>query len=430
MTRNDRSVLDRRRIATFAKHMVCPPALGESPTEVVNKRSNRQQGAADFERYPYRHDSLNYVPVPMDTDDEMLRQVSEAIIRTVPQDKKPLLLLSDGKDSMTLALAFQTLGVACDTLTFLRDEDDALRAYVDKVATSLGHTPHFVSATQILSAYDESELLEAAKRMANPVLDQGFLYFLFGLRVHFRETGADPSSYCVVDGLGNDEYLGYIPSPKQYKSLRLSRMSLWRLVPSSQPRLRWYFRSPAESHGDLSALAAFFPIARSHRLNDYFRELPNVGNPFAVVDFRAFARGSFHDHQCMIQKTVVAAEYLGASVAFPWVDKALACFCFNLPVSQKFDFSNLTNKLCLRRILSERIEWNQTKRGIDMFFDLDWRSLLQNSIVPASVRSRIQRTYGLPVSVRRRAALEALNYFAYCLSHGMSTEEATTLLTT
>ena len=232
-----------------------------------------------------------------------------------------------------------------------------------------------------------------------------------------------PLDFVIVDGLGNDEYFGYLPSKNQLRSFSLSRLGLTRLIPRFLPALRWYIRSPSEAHGDLSALAAFFPFGQSFDLNKYFSKVPKSLEKMTFVDFRAFSRGSFHDHQCMMGKTIATAKCLGSKVIFPWTENSLAEYCFNLPVSAKFDFKNLKNKLLLRELLEKRIDWKQEKRGVDLYFDLDMKSFKKNILkefIPQHIVDRIDKSILTPDSVKQRAYLELHNFYGYGLAHGLS----------
>lgn len=409
-------------IATYAKNMICPYN--------INAGDIADKGLKDFYSYSYRMKSDNYRGSSSSSCEDMLNAVSNALLR-VESTKEPLLLLSDGKDSMSLAIAYSNIGVSVKTLTFLRREDKELEAYISDVAKELGHQPYFVNVDDIINNYDEDVFLSACSHMPNPVLDQGFLFFLFGLRKFFSDNELNANNFNIIDGLGNDETLGYLPSKNQLTSFTISKLNLWKLVPNALSGLRWFIRSPSESNGDLSALSCFFSLSSAYDLNKYFSKIKLDNKPLSYLDFRAFSRGSFHDHQCMMGKTITAARYLGSDVTFPWVDKDLASYSFNLPLESKFDFEKLENKSILRTLLSRKLSWEQSKRGIDLYFDLNeekFISLIAAKTIPNNVIRKISKNKTLPAYVKKRAFLELLNFYGYCLSHGYSKEDAEILL--
>ncbi len=151
--------------------------------------------------------------------------------------------------------------------------------------------------------------------MDNIVLDQGYLLWLYGLKLFFETNNLDPSEYEVIDGSGNDEYLGYLMSILLWRSFKLSMSGIWKILPKSLKSFKWYIRSPAESHGDLSTLACFFDISQAYDLNEYFSKIPKSIKREEYLDFRAFSRGSFHEHQCMMGKQK-HQQILGQHISF------------------------------------------------------------------------------------------------------------------
>ncbi|WP_313507034.1 hypothetical protein [Stutzerimonas nitrititolerans] len=414
-------------VATFAKNMLCPPSLQNGAGSDI-----ASQGLSDFQAYRYRHSSVFYHGDSSCLEEELMDNIQASLkVSLMKGEKTPLLLLSDGKDSMSLAVAFSELNVCCDTLTFLRNADDQLKSYIESVALRLGHKPYFVTVDEILKSYDSETFLKACGEMDTPVLDQAFFFFLFGIKSFFHKQANKPNNYVIFDGLGNDEYLGYLPSRNQLASYKISRFGAWKLIPNIAKSLRWYVRSPSESHGDLSALACFFELPESLDLNKYFSRIPHSSKALDFIDFRAFSRGSFHDHQCMMGKTIAAAKCFRSSVVFPWLYKPLADYCFNLPVEQKFDFEKLKNKIPLRMMLRNKIGWNQEKRGVDLYFDLDmdfFRRRVICEFVPEHIVSKIDSNLFLPRYVKKRAYLELLNFYGYCKAHGYDNRDIEKIL--
>jgi len=408
-----------RAISTFGQFMVCPESI-----KYLDETSVSDGGYNDYINYKYRHLSESYLANSEVDESILLEKMVEALrLKLSGNDKEPLLLLSDGKDSMGLAVALSEMGIKCKTLSFLRRSDLQLKEYISQVTEKLGHTPFFVNVDEIQVNYSSKIFLKACGEMDYPVLDQGFFFFLFGSKIFFDTEKLNPNDYVIVDGLGNDEHFGYMASKNQLKSYSLSKLGLWKILPRSLPALRWYFRSPSESHGDLSALAAVFSFGQSYDLNKYFSKIPKSLNELEYIDFRAFSRGAFHDHQCMMGKTIATARCLSSSVIFPWAEKSLGEYCFNLPVSSKFNFKNFKNKLLLRSLLEKKIQWKQEKRGVDLYFDLDmglFKRDVLSELVPTHIVNKIDKSFLLPSTVKKRAYLELHNFYGYCLSHGLS----------
>ena len=414
--------IDLTEIHTFAKHMICPPNIYNlSESELSNK------GAIDFDDYPFSE--LLKKTLYMSNPNDLMKVMINALETLLDKDKRPIILLSDGKDSMLLALALSQMNISCKTLTLLRNNDEDLKLFVKTKALQMGHEPYFISVDSILESYDKATFIDACEKMKSPVLDQGLLFFLFGIKSFLSMSGLKANDCQFIDGLGNDEHLGYLPSKPQLKAFKLSKFNFWKLIPNRYNWVKWYLRSPAEAQGDLSAISCFYPFEKAININEYFSKIPKSSDK-ELIDFRAFSRGSFHDHQCMIGKTKAAAYSLGSDIIYPWTDVEVSNFCFNLPPTEKYDFDNLKNKICVRKILDKELDWNQDKRGVDLFFDIDEQKLniMLNDFIDLDVYDHISKRGVLPDSVRKRALLELLNLCGYLHVKGFQRDDIKCLL--
>lgn len=420
--KNKNNKLSVEEIHTYAKHMICPPNLKNRDKKIYS-----EFGLNDFAVYPFSE--INQKST-INSDPELLMdKMITAIKKSIDIEKETILLLSDGKDSLSIALALSKMGIKCKTLTLLRKDDYELRSFVSEKAIELGHTPYFVDVEQIFASFNKKTFLEACSSMNNPVLDQGFIFFVFGIQHFLLQNKISASACQFIDGLGNDEHLGYLPSKSQFSAFKLSKLNFWKAIPNSLIWLRWYFRSPAEAQGDLSALSCFYPFDKALDINAYFSSIPRSTDE-EFVDFRSFSRGKFHDHQCMIGKTKAAIDSLDSNIFYPWIDEDLSNFCFNLPSSEKYNFSELKNKICLRKMLSDELSWNQDKRGIDLFFDINMDDLILHieEFVDRDVYEVILNKGFVANSVRNRAMLELLNLSGYLHVNGFDKRNIRELL--
>ncbi|MEM5533000.1 hypothetical protein [Pseudoalteromonas arctica] len=414
-------ILTRAEIETYAKHMICPKELADNPLLPSEK------GIEAFNHYPFRQSSDLYCgdSKPSLMIDELIASLN----RGLNPEKEPIILLSDGKDSMSIALALSKMNRKCKTLTLLRAEDHNLRGFIEDKCKQMNHTPFFVEIDDIVDAFDGELFAKSCSLMDNPVLDQGMIFFLFGLKVFFEKVDLAPSSCQFIDGLGNDEHLGYLPSKSQMYSYKLSKLGIWKFNKYLPNFLNWYIRSPAESQGDLSALACFFDFKGSNDLNSFFSKI-YVKSDAEFIDFRSFCRGAYHDHQCMISKTKVAAYAHGAEIFYPWTDPLLSAYCFNLPKEDKFNIDKMHNKVILRELLQRDLSWMQSKRGVDLFIDLDVKKFIAilSNYVSNDVIDKIMQTKFITTSVKKRALLELLNLSGYLYANDYSKDGIRNLL--
>jgi hypothetical protein len=405
--------------------MICPSNItGDNP-------DLSKLGIDKFNNYKFRHTSKNYKGNSKVSNEILMEYIKEGVNETISKNKKHLLMLSDGKDSLSLAIALSELGIKCHTLTLLRRSDDQMKSYLTDICEKLGHTPFFVSVDEIVDNLDVQLYLDSFKEMKTPVLDQGYIFFLFGMHQFFKKYKFCASDYEIIDGLGNDEYLGYMMSKSQWWSFKLSKLGFWKLLPNAMKNLKWFLRSPAESNGDLSTLACFFNLSSAYDLNTYFSKIPSSTEPLTYLDFRSFSRGAFHDHQCMMGKTVVSARYLGSNAVFPWLEENLSNFCFNIPLVEKLNFEELTNKIPLRILLKEKLNWEQEKRGVDLFVDLDlntFKEKILSKMVPEDLSNKILNNQLLGTNIKKRACLELANFYGFCLNNGFNESEIRSIL--
>ncbi len=414
-----------RVLSTYAKHMICPKTFVnlERDIEISNK------GLEEFENYEYN--LSKYKNNSVFSTKCLLEKISKSLTKVLDNSKKPVLLLSDGKDSLSIALAFSNIGIKCKTLTLLRKNDDRLKEYINKVSLELGHEPYFVTVNEIIDEFNVNFFKESFNSMETPVLDQGYMFFLFGIKRFFKLSNLKPENCQFFDGLGNDEYFGYFFSKSQYKSYKLSMYGIWKLLPQKFYKIRWYFRSPAESHGDLSSLATFFKIPKSYDLNIFFKKIEKGMKEKKYLSFRAFSRGKFHDHQCMMGKTIYSTRKLKTTCYFPWLDKDLANYCFNLPKKFKYNYKKGINKIGLRILLSERLGWSQEKRGVDLYFDLDlkdFKSTIVDNVLPEDLSNKILENKFVSKQVKVRGMLELMNFYSFCKSKDINDYEIDKIL--
>src|SRR5690606_18110570 len=106
-------------------------------------------------------------------------------------------------------------------------------------------------------------------------------------------------------------------------------------------------------------------------------------------------------------------------------------YCFNLSCESKFDFEQLKNKIPLRNLLKRKISWDQQKRGVDLYFDLDvaiFKERIMPDLVPQALIGRIEESLILPSYVKKRTLLELFNFYGYCRSHGYEDSEIEKIL--
>jgi hypothetical protein len=263
---------------------------------------------------------------------------------------------SSGKDSTGLLLGLaeagrnDVLAVTYDPRFREREAPDA-----ERLARRFGLAHRTVGADPVAEREALLRLLERAPTICADVA-------LLAYTAVLERCGAPGG--VVLDGLGSDLYMGYVPSRRDrlLAAVSLPRRvpALWGRVepPALGARAAYLLKSmlmyPAER-----ALAGSRLAPRTVRellpadtvFSTFFAELDRHHRRRNPVDFRAYVRGRIYDGCGTMLKARLAAAHTGARAAFPWCDGALIDYCFHLPRSARYDARRGTNKHLLRELL-------------------------------------------------------------------------------
>lgn len=333
----------------------------------------------------------------------LLRNIASACEKTLTMQGEPVLLLSSGKDSMALALGFAELGISVQCVSLVTDEEE--REYIEAILQKIGHVPHFITLSQIKS--NSGKFVDLSLCNSRYVcLDQAIFPMYVALQDFFSGQKLN-----IIDGMGNDVYFGHLPSKYQIQSYRYG--SLRHILPNE---LRYYFRNFTSAMGLRTALSFISPEKnisniKDKFLRDFINFKPDSNEDVDIVNARAFIRGEYIDNFVYAEKTRIIAENLNCNVSFPWMDRTLAYYCFNLPKELKYNFEKLENKILLRKLLREKFNYNRPKKGIDLLFQLSEREIikiLQGNQVPGDRIGSILKSRMSGASIRKRALFELL----------------------
>lgn len=328
-------------------------------------------GGIDFSRFKFRH-GLGVVGREYQYD-EFREFIKKAVIDTFPdKDSKLGLMLSGGKDSTLLAYALKDAGynnVVALTYYSGSREDERLDASV--VCNALGYVHEVIEANL---ESDFNTFISSAGQNFLPNADFAYVAYL-RCAARFSELGVES----IVDGMGNDVYVGHVP-PKVETTLQcvsfgsLLGKSVWgrSLYGGRRYDLKYLAQSLC-MHSvermfsgvrfDLSELKHFgFP---TDILWEYLSSLRLATLSDTVPDRRAIVRGLLFDESSACDKGRLAAEAVGLSVRFPFKNESFSDYYFSLQRSDKFDWKARKNKVAIRKYL------DQTSRnyGIDLRYN-------------------------------------------------------------
>jgi len=313
-------------------------------------------------------------------DPERLRTLlTESVGRTLTGAREAALMLSSGKDSTAIAAALARLGrrdVRC--LTFVADTDQDEDGYASGLCRKLG-LPH--ERIRITAARPEDgTLLSAFFRNAPlPCADDCQLPYVTAVA---RAGAADT----VLDGSGNDVYMGHVPSRNDRRRawLRIRGRRLTGVLETIVPfgtKADQLLRDPVD-HCFLQGLlrmrevARFYPQAISE--GTFRAPLLAAWMRQDVFDFRACVRGRHYDQGSCALKAMVACQAAGKQCLLPWCDADVINYYFNLPRAARFNADMFSNKVLLREMLHREIDYPDHEKG-KRYFQFDRIGFFMNN---------------------------------------------------
>lgn len=291
--------------------------------------------------------------------ERLARLLTDAVDRAIA-GRDAVLMQSAGKDSCGLLLAVAARGTrGVRAVTFEAGTGESEGASAASLAARFG-VPHRVVYGD--PGHECRLFLEFAARSPRVVSDVALFPYLAAL----ERAGAAGS--VVLDGLGNDAYMGYV-EPARDRWLRRICLAarfpaLWGVAeaPALGDRASYALKSllmyPVER-----ALAGSRPspcrvrelLPGAGRFSGWAAALDRELRSRSPVDRRAFVRGRTFDFGMTMPKARLAAAFHGAAAVFPYCDRGVVEHCFHLPRADRYDLASATNKLELRKLLASRI---------------------------------------------------------------------------
>ena len=278
------------------------------------------------------------------------------------------LMLSSGKDSAAVALALAEAGrtdIPCVTYSSGPDDpeppvaaDICRRLGLEHRVVTLPHDRQRVAA--ILTRFFE------ASPCPGPDLKQ-IPYVL-------ATAGAGSAGGIVIDGGGNDSYMGY-PVTSKYAAktrLRLRNRRLidfvQRHIPVDSP-VNYIARSRLET-----VLAGRLPRFHETRLfypgavdvRDFWVKLSRDSADLSLFDVYALVE-RYVTPPTSMRKHLLAARTIGHQASVPWCDREVADYYFNLPEQYRYDRKHGVNKVLLREMLLRYLDYDADKVGKHYF---------------------------------------------------------------
>ena len=290
---------------------------------------------------------------------EFEKILTNAVRKCIPPENKSILFLSGGKDSASIACALKEAELSdnCTCITYRsKKQDETLVA--KKITKKLGISHQILDINsykiepKIIESFFSGQLL--------PSLDLcSTLYLHCNLIDHTGST--------LIDGMGNDIYMGHIPSRKEHMSAFASEIipNWLKSFMNLFHRINSAFMIGSKTRSEMVGMWSFLTSSELvdellpyNVRREFWREIDEKNKSFNYIDLRASMRGRYIDQEKFIRKIKNAASYYGLRLALPWMDKDLTEYCFNLSNDELYDSDSLTNKILIRKYLSKKLDIN------------------------------------------------------------------------
>ncbi len=280
-----------------------------------------------------------------------------------------MLMLSSGKDSVALALALVDGGhTAVPCVTFKSGPHDHEHGYAAHLCERLGLQHHTVSMPDDPET-TKSALLHFFRHSPLPSVDHATIPYAI-ITQEAALTGGG-----IIDGSGNDGYMGFLPSSNlrtkhrwRIRNQYLAEMVKKRI--SHDSRINYLTRSKA----DTSLPGRMFRGRETRRFYDeavdteeFWRRKSSDARDLDMADFLAVTRQSQTESARTNPKIHLAARARGLKALLPFCNEGIADYYFNLPEVNRFDRSSGTNKLLLRQLLHDAIGYDPNEVGVNHF---------------------------------------------------------------
>jgi len=287
------------------------------------------------------------------------------------------LMLSSGKDSVSLALALVDGGhtqIPC--FTFKSAPRDTEHVYAAELCERLGLEHHTVEMPQD-PATTKAALLHFFEHSPLPSADPATIPYVMVAHTAGFDGGG------IIEGGGNDTYMGYLLSSRgrikhslRIRNRYLARMTT-RLVPHDSP-VNYFARSRA---GTFLPLRMFRDretrqfYAEAMDTEDFWYQESCDNGDLELVDFIGVTATRHTGNALSNPKVYLVARTRGLEPLLPFCDEGIADYYFNLPEAGRFDRSARANKILLRSLLAEAIDYDPKVVGSN-YFGFDGASFL------------------------------------------------------
>jgi asparagine synthase (glutamine-hydrolysing) len=310
------------------------------------------------------------------SESTILELLAEATISRIDEKRPSYLFHSAGKDSNSIALALAEAGYQ-EKITFVTHrskgvEDESVIS--KEIAKKLGFKHQTLYEPTQITQKEIDNLHFYFENIPFPCVDNVTLaYPLYAGEFNFSNTN-------IIDGSGNDVFMGHIPSKQELRKQEIfSKFHFLRpfshflnsnkIKKVLSTRSEWAGLSGI-NFGDTKKI-----LEKAIDVYPYWAESDRRHKDWDYFDLRADIWGCMVESDKVMRKSRNIAHIYNANIIFPWTNANVAEYFSTLPASVMFNKDTLENKLVLRKMLKDRLGLDSTKIG-KMPYSFDFFTIL------------------------------------------------------
>lgn len=301
-----------------------------------------------------------------DIDVEYILDIlGEAVTSRIDKDKPSYLFHSAGKDSNTIALALTKAGYQ-DKITFISHQSKMGKdesSISQDVATKLGFKHQIIYEPDKIEKKHIDSINHYFENIPLPCMDNiALVYPLYETQIDFNHAN-------IIDGSGNDVYMGHIPNKKEFQRQQVfSKLRRFRPITgklSSGTLMEAVTMTRTEWAGLLGFTYGDTRQILEHGIDvyPYWAKEDEKRKDWDYLDIRADIWGCNVEFDKVIRKSRNLADISNANLILPFANEKVAHYFSKLPEKYMFDRNQFKNKLILREILKDKIGLDSDKLG-------------------------------------------------------------------
>lgn len=329
--------------------------------KVIVSNINNKFKIEFLNEFPFQESDAS---INLPDEDYILDLIANATISKIKPNRNSYLFHSAGKDSNTIALSLSKNNYTDVTFVSHKSKGKSDESEISKkISDKLGFNHKILYEPSILEKKHINAFDNYFKNLLLPVMDVVSLaYPIYDTQINFKDSN-------IIDGMGNDVYIGHIPSRREYQFANyLSKVSFLKPL-TNKLNSENYFHILGLNKIEWTGLVGFMNkdclsiYPEFDNIDNYWQGLEKDAIKLDYFELRAKIRGGIIDQEIFMRKVRNFADINNANLIFPWADSNVAHYFNTINPKYLYNKKILKNKLILRELLKTKLDLDSDKLG-------------------------------------------------------------------